>query len=812
MLKSFARILCLWLALTGLAHAQSNKVQSPWLPLGKGTAISVTTASLATQLPTGGNVAWLCNTGSNDAYVRFGPAVLTVTVANGSWLKAGTCGGYDLQPVTGFSIYVATITGSSTTSISVETGIGNPPLNSLGSGGGGGTTAVTLAAGAVSAGAYVVGAAVDGWDLTQGAQADAACGSDNGTCSVIALLKRENQRLTSILGALSSVPVTGTFWQATQPVSAASLPLPTGASTETTLAAINTKTPALGQATSAASVPVVWPSDPDLRPSTGTITVQDTASSTTTGQNGASITTGTPTASSFQSQAINGQNTARILVTGTWTGTITFEGSVDSGTTWTTLPNRVSGSSYTQGSITGNGLFDTDASALTNIRARATAAMTGTATIRFVFSVNSGPVQVLNPLRLFDNTSGASFTIKPASTPPLTTDTALSVGEADGNNVVLGATADTVAAAGGAGTISAKLRLLTTQFNTLNTTVALAANQTTQATNQTNVQGPVPAGAATATKFNLGGCEYRSTKPTITDGQQVPCQTGTRGSASIQVLGADSATGVAAFAPTNDVIAVQNGLTTATQNLAFDGTQWFRFRGDVTGGLWTQGAVASGAADSGNPLKMGGKYNSTKPTFSDGNRGDLQLGTRGSLAVTLFPTDSATALTLYNNADAATASITSMTFGSAMYLFNGSTMDRQRSITGWSAVGTGVHTSVPAPTSSANGANAYVSSTALEANHVIKASAGNLYSFEVSADATLSGAAWWVMVYDATSAPADGAVTPAKCYALPSGTTSYSAAFQMPIRLATGITIGVSTTGCFTKTASVHAFISGDAQ
>ena len=39
----------------------------------------------------------------------------------------------------------------------------------------------------------------------------------------------------------TAVPVSGTFFQATQPVSAASLPLPTGAATETTLAAVNTK-------------------------------------------------------------------------------------------------------------------------------------------------------------------------------------------------------------------------------------------------------------------------------------------------------------------------------------------------------------------------------------------------------------------------------------------------------------------------------------------------------------------------------------------------------------------------------------------
>lgn len=37
-------------------------------------------------------------------------------------------------------------------------------------------------------------------------------------------------------------PVSGTFWQATQPVSAAALPLPSGASTEATLAAIKAKT------------------------------------------------------------------------------------------------------------------------------------------------------------------------------------------------------------------------------------------------------------------------------------------------------------------------------------------------------------------------------------------------------------------------------------------------------------------------------------------------------------------------------------------------------------------------------------------
>lgn len=105
-----------------------------------------------------------------------------------------------------------------------------------------------------------------------------------------------------------------------------------------------------------------------------------------------------------------------------------------------------------------------------------------------------------------------------------------------------------------------------------------------------------------------------------------------------------------------------------------------------------------------------------------------------------------------------------------------------------------------------------VSSAALVANQVISASPAKLASFDISADSTLSGAAWWVMIYNATSAPADGAVTPAKCYAVPSGATSIFAAFPAPPSFSTGIVIGVSTTGCFTKTASTHAFISGDFQ
>jgi hypothetical protein len=59
----------------------------------------------------------------------------------------------------------------------------------------------------------------------------------------------------------ASIPVAIASNQSTVPVSIASSPLPTGAATEATLSAINTKTPVLGQTTMAASQPVVMASD-----------------------------------------------------------------------------------------------------------------------------------------------------------------------------------------------------------------------------------------------------------------------------------------------------------------------------------------------------------------------------------------------------------------------------------------------------------------------------------------------------------------------------------------------------------------------
>jgi hypothetical protein len=51
--------------------------------------------------------------------------------------------------------------------------------------------------------------------------------------------------------------------------------------------------------------------------------------------------------------------------------------------------------------------------------------------------------------------------------------------------------------------------------------------------------------------------------------------------------------------------------------------------------VYVQGAVAAGATDSGNPVKIGGKYNASAPTLVDGQRGDAQLDVNANLKVTL---------------------------------------------------------------------------------------------------------------------------------------------------------------------------------
>lgn len=98
-----------------------------------------------------------------------------------------------------------------------------------------------------------------------------------------------------------------------------------------------------------------------------------------------------------------------------------------------------------------------------------------------------------------------------------------------------------------------------------------------------------------------------------------------------------------------------------------------------------------------------------------------------------------------------------------------------------------------------------------ESCRVLKGSAGNLYRVTVAIAATTG----YVMIFNATSAPADGAVSPAwpAIRVISDGTSGwYDQGFDPPLRLGTGATVCFSTTGPFSKTASATAAIGGQVQ
>lgn len=79
------------------------------------------------------------------------------------------------------------------------------------------------------------------------------------------------------------------------------------------------------------------------------------------------------------------------------------------------------------------------------------------------------------------------------------------------------------------------------------------------------------------------------------------------------------------------------------------------------------------------PVKVGGRYNSTRPTFNDGQRGDNQLGTRGSLNVTVYAPDTvSTGGWKADNADdvAVSSTVDKMAVVNRNTVFDGTTWDR----------------------------------------------------------------------------------------------------------------------------------------
>ena len=95
-----------------------------------------------------------------------------------------------------------------------------------------------------------------------------------------------------------------------------------------------------------------------------------------------------------------------------------------------------------------------------------------------------------------------------------------------------------------------------------------------------------------------------------------------------------------------------------------------------------------------------------------------------------------------------------------------------------------------APTASADGVS----------NFIAKGAAGTLFGFAVKVTAS----AGFVMAFDATTLPANGAVTPKLCMPV-AANAGWTFSPPVPLAFLTGIVLGFSTSGCDTLAASTTA-------
>jgi hypothetical protein len=337
----------------------------------------------------------------------------------------------------------------------------------------------------------------------------------------------------------STQPVSGTFWQATQPVSAATLPLPTGAAT------------AANQTTGNTSLSTI-------ATNTGNIVPSNNVSCTLTNiaDTGCSLTT-------------SGATTIVVSPSGSWSGLVAVQCSAD-GSFFELLPIFDYGTRTAQLFISTNDIASATIGGCQKVRLIASSALGGTGS----FTVNtnagqgtlnvssSGPAQFYTTTNLRDGSSNAisstggslNVAVSNASLPlptgaatsALQSSTITTLGSpmqnSGGTVTVTQATASnlnanvsgTVTANAGTGTMAIAAASLP-----LPSGAATSGNQTTAntslstiATNTSNAQGS-PTGGTAATKSDLAGGIYNSSAPTLTTGQQASLQLNTNGSLKV---------------------------------------------------------------------------------------------------------------------------------------------------------------------------------------------------------------------------------------------------------------------------------------
>lgn len=206
--------------------------------------------------------------------------------------------------------------------------------------------------------------------------------------------------------------------------------------------------------------------------------------------------------------------------------------------------------------------------------------------------------------------------------------------------------------------------------------------------------------------------------------------------------------------------------------------------GSSPSNIAVEGNVASGAADTGNPVKIGGRYNTTLPTLTNGQRGDAQLTARGSLQITLMNSTGDTPLFTSNTpaVDGWSAGSLSPVIATGAFgmVFNAAgSWDRQRG----DVYGTDM---VMAARPTAGGITQFRRLATADTNLVaVKASAGRVYGYVIS---NTSAAAKFVKLYNKATAPTLASDVPVRTIMVPAGGI---AAYHVGAGLA-GFTAGIA--------------------
>ncbi|WP_179505731.1 MULTISPECIES: hypothetical protein [unclassified Sphingomonas] len=203
------------------------------------------------------------------------------------------------------------------------------------------------------------------------------------------------------------------------------------------------------------------------------------------------------------------------------------------------------------------------------------------------------------------------------------------------------------------------------------------------------------------------------------------------------------------------------------------------YSGGVSGNVASLGNVPAGASDSGNPVKIGGVYNATQPTLTDGQRGNLQLSSRGEVITSIGSSGNVASVVTGVGTDAG-GSVNGVNVYARPGVFNGATWDRAKK---------------PSSTTRLLSAAATTNATS------VKTSMADLFRVRGH---NASASARYLKLYNKASAPTVGTDTPVATYCLPPS-SPFEIAFDTPLYFSTGLGFALTGAAVDSDTTAIAA-------